>query len=122
VPLVRGRFCELLAPVAGMPGHANDLFLMGLLSVMDAIVDQPLDVILAELPVRGEIKAALHARTGLYHLLLEIAIAHEQADWEKVSALLEETGMKEEQVSALYVSAVDWSNALRRSVHVPVAG
>src|SRR5579872_2633417 len=71
VPLVRGRFCELLAPVAGMPGHANDLFLMGLLSVMDAIVDQPLDVILTDLPVRQEIKDALLAKKGLYWQLLE---------------------------------------------------
>jgi EAL and modified HD-GYP domain-containing signal transduction protein len=122
VPLVRGRFCELLAPLAGMAGHANDLFLMGLLSVMDAILDQPLDSILAELPVRAEIKDALQARTGLYWQLLELATAHERADWEKVSALVSETGMKEDQVSALYVAAVDWSTALRRNVRVPVAG
>ena len=122
VPLVRGRFCELLAPLAGMPAHANDLFLMGLLSVMDAILDQPLDSILAELPVRAEIKDALQARTGLYWQLLEIAIAHERADWEKVSVLVSETGMKEEEVSTLYISAVDWSTALRRNVRVPVAG
>jgi EAL and modified HD-GYP domain-containing signal transduction protein len=122
VPLVRGRFCELLAPLAGMAGHANDLFLMGLLSVMDAILDRPLDSILAELPVRGEIKDALQARTGLYWQLLELAIAHERADWEKVSALASKTGMKEDQVSALYITAVDWSTALRRYVRVPVAG
>jgi len=122
VPLVRGRFCELLAPLAGMPGHANDLFLMGLLSVMDAILDQPLDSILADLPVRREIKEALVAQTGLYWQLLEIAIAHERADWEKVSVLSSELGIKEDRVSKLYISAVDWSTALRRSVHVPVAG
>ncbi len=122
VPLVRGRFCELMAPLAGMAGHANDLFLMGLLSVMDAIIDQPLDSILAELPVRCEIKEALLARTGLYWQLLDIAIAHERADWEKVSELVRETRMKEQEVSALYVSSIDWSTALRRTVRVPVAG
>ena len=122
VPLVRGRFCEMLAPLAGMPGHANDLFLMGLLSVMDAILDQPLESILADLPVRQEIKDALQSRTGLYWQLLELAIAHERADWEKASALVSETGMKEEQVSAMYVSAVDWSTALRSTVHAPAHG
>jgi EAL and modified HD-GYP domain-containing signal transduction protein len=120
VPLVRGRFCELLAPVAGMPEHANDLFLLGLLSVMDAILDQPLDTILAELPVRREIKEALLARTGLYWRLLEIAIAHERADWERVTALVSETRMNGELVSALYLTAVDWSTALGRSVQSPV--
>ena len=122
VPLVRGRFCELLAPLAGMPGHASDLFLLGLLSVMDAILDKPLDSILAELPVRKEIKDALQAQTGLYWQLLEIAIAHERADWERVSALVSETGMDEERVSSLYVSAVDWSTDLRRNIAAPVAG
>jgi c-di-GMP-related signal transduction protein len=122
VPLVRGRFCEMLAPLAGMPAHANDLFLMGLLSVMDAVLDQPLDSILAELPVRAEIKDALQARKGLYWQLLELATAHERADWDKVSVLVSEIGMEEEQVSRLYISAVDWSTALRRNVRVPVAG
>ena len=122
VPLVRGRFCELLAPLAGMPGHASDLFLLGLLSVMDAILDKPLDSILEELPVRKEIKDALQAQTGLYWQLLEIAIAHERADWERVSALVSETGMDEEKVSSLYVSAVDWSTDLRRNIATPVAG
>ena len=86
VPLVRGRFCELLAPLAGMADHANDLFLLGLLSVMDAILDQPLDAILAELPVRNEIKEALLERPGPYRDMLDLAIAHERADWEKISA------------------------------------
>jgi c-di-GMP-related signal transduction protein len=122
VPLIRGRFCELMAPFAGMPAHASDLFLLGLLSVMDAILDQPLDAILAELPVRREIKDALQAQKGLYWQLLEIAIAHERADWEKVSALVSDTGMDEEKVSSLYVSAVDWSTDLRRNVAAPVAG
>jgi EAL and modified HD-GYP domain-containing signal transduction protein len=120
VPLVRGRFCELMAPHAGLAGHASDLFLMGLLSVMDAILGQPLDSILVELPVRAEIKEALLARTGLYWDLLEMATAHERADWDTVTELAAKTGMREEQISALYIAAVDWSTALRRSVHVPV--
>jgi c-di-GMP-related signal transduction protein len=120
VPLVRGRFCELLAPLAGLGTHANDLFLMGLLSVMDAILDQPLETILAELPVRREIKEALLARKGPYWMLLEVAIAQERADWDKIGAIAQETGMSEEQISAMYVEAVDWSTALGRSV-APVA-
>jgi len=121
VPLVRGRFCELLAPLAGMAAHASDLFLMGLLSVMDAILDQPLEAILAELPVRREIKEALIAQTGSYRLMLDIAIAHEFADWGKVAAFVSKGGMKEEEVAALYLAAVDWSTALRRGVRAPVA-
>jgi hypothetical protein len=95
---------------------------MGLLSVIDAILDQPLDSILAQLPVRAEIKEALLARTGLYWQLPEIAIAQERADWEKVSVLVSETGMNEDRVSSLYGTAVDWSTTLRCSITAPVAG
>lgn len=122
VPLVRGRFCELLAPLADLAAHGNDLFLMGLLSVMDAILDQPLDSILADLPVPGDVKEALLAQSGLYRQLLEIAIAHERAEWEKATVLVAGTGMNEEQVSALYISAVNWSTALRQSIAAPAAG
>jgi EAL and modified HD-GYP domain-containing signal transduction protein len=121
VPLVRGRFCELLAPSAGMPNHASDLFLMGLLSVMDAVLDQPLDSILADLPVRHEIKEALLARMGMYWRVLEIAIAQEQAEWERVSAIASEMRIEEEKVSEAYVSAVTWSPALRLAGPVPSA-
>jgi EAL and modified HD-GYP domain-containing signal transduction protein len=122
VPLIRGRFCELLAPLAGMAAHANDLFLLGLLSVMDAVLDQPLSAILAELPVSAEIKEALQSQKGLYWRLLEIGMAHEQADWEKVSLLLSHMGIDEERVSRLYVSAVEWSTALRGAIRVPTPG
>jgi c-di-GMP-related signal transduction protein len=122
IPLVRGRFCELLAPLAGMAAHSNDLFLLGLLSVMDAMLDQPLDAVLAELPVRQEIKEALLAQTGLYRDMLDMAIAHERADWETVAALAVRLGIKESRIPEIFVSAVNWASALRRGDQVPVAG
>jgi c-di-GMP-related signal transduction protein len=122
VPLVRGRFCELLAPLAGLAHHSNDLFLLGLLSVMDAILGQPLEMILAELPVRQEIKEALLARTGFYRDLLDIAIAHENADWEQVNARLDRLGIAKELVPVLYVSALNWSSALHRGIHEHAIG
>jgi EAL and modified HD-GYP domain-containing signal transduction protein len=121
VPLVRGRFCELLAPHAWMPEHSNDLFLLGLLSVMDAILDQPLAVILGELPVRQEIKEALLKRSGVYREILDVAIALELADWEKVSGLASSLGILEEEIPALHASAVEWSTAQRRGVQSAVA-
>ncbi len=113
IPLVRGRFCELIAPHAGMADQASDLFLLGLLSVTDAILDQPLDVILEELPVRTDIKEALLEQHVPYREVLELALALERADWDDVSAFASSVNMREEQISELYISAVDWSNVLR---------
>jgi EAL and modified HD-GYP domain-containing signal transduction protein len=122
IPLVRGRFCELMAPVVGIPGHASDLFLLGLLSVMDAILDQPLTTVLSDLPVRKEIKEALVARTGLYRHVLDIAIAHERADWEKINALVSKLKLDEGKIPPLYLAAVDWSTSLRSGTRAPVIG
>ena len=113
VPLIRGRFCELMAPHCGLADEASDLFLLGLLSVTDAILDQPMGVILEELPVRFEIKEALLEQRVPYRDVLDVAIALERADWDKASAFAATVKMREEQVSELYISAVDWSNVLR---------
>jgi EAL and modified HD-GYP domain-containing signal transduction protein len=120
VPLVRGRFCELLAPLARMAAHSNDLFLLGLLSVMDAILDQSLAAILAELPVRNDVKEALLERPGQYKDILDMAIAHERADWEAISLLAPRLGLEEDQIPEIYFSAVDWASALRRGAPISV--
>lgn len=119
VQLVRGRFCELLAPHVGLAGEAGDLFLLGLLSVTDAILDQPLEVILTELPVRTEIKEALLRQPVPYRNALDLAMVMERADWEELSTLASELRISEEQISELYASAVEWSNVLRSESRQP---
>ena len=54
--LARARFCELLSTRLK---SNTDLFLMGLLSVMDAILEVSMDVLLEQLPVEHETKTAL---------------------------------------------------------------
>ena len=45
--MIRARFCESIAPLAGLSHRASDLFLMGLLSFLDAMLDRPLEELLA---------------------------------------------------------------------------
>lgn len=35
LPLIRARFCKLMAPCAGLAASSNDLFLLGFLSAID---------------------------------------------------------------------------------------
>ena len=121
VPLVRGRFCELLAPFVGMADQAGDLFLLGLLSVSDAILDQPFDVILKELPVRIDIKEALLGRAVPYRDVIDLAIALERAEWEQIRALVPVLNVKEENIFELYASAVEWSTTLRSEARRHIA-
>ena len=119
IPLVRGRFCELLAPLAGLTGQENDLFMLGLLSVIDAILDVPLDIILSELPVRFEIKEALLEQPSVYRNMLDAVIAHERADWGQVRIQAKDLGIREDRLPELYASAVEWASSVRRGDQVP---
>jgi len=112
VPLVRGRFCELIAPDAGFADQASDLFLLGLLSVMDAILDQPMNEILEDLPVRKEIKEALLGQPVPYRDLLDLAIALERGDWKTINHLASVLKLKDERISQPYLSAIEWSVAI----------
>jgi c-di-GMP-related signal transduction protein len=121
VPLVRGRFCELLAPLTGLKEHADDLFLMGLLSVMDAILGRPLRPILAGLAVRKEIKHALLERSGPYRDVLEIALSHETGDWTVANELTARLHIDESKLMGLYASAVEWATSLKQEAREPVS-
>jgi c-di-GMP-related signal transduction protein len=57
--LVRARFCELLTPMVGLTGRELDLFLLGMLSTIDALTDRPLAETLAQIPLPADVTAAL---------------------------------------------------------------
>ncbi|XQF91690.1 hypothetical protein ACOBV8_19530 (plasmid) [Pseudoalteromonas espejiana] len=58
VCVVRARFCELLAKHVSKP-LAGEAFLTGLFSLLDAILDQPMSLLVEKLPFPDDIKAAL---------------------------------------------------------------
>ena len=59
LPLLRAIFCELIGQKIGMIQETNELFLMGLLSVTDALLNVSMNEVLKEIPVDEEIKKAL---------------------------------------------------------------
>ena len=60
--LVRARFCELLCPKA--PKGESDLFLVGLVSLMDAILEVPMAEVLEKIPLDQHTKTVLMGGAG----------------------------------------------------------
>ncbi len=82
--LARGRFCEMLSSRL----RANtDLFLLGLLSIMDAILEVSMDVLLEQLPVEHETKAALLGQKSNLRPLYQLMLAQESGAWSRSSEL-----------------------------------
>ncbi len=110
--LVRGQFCEELGGIASRPDRQADLFLVGLLSTLDALLDQPLDRILDQMSISEEISRALRDGDNLLGETLSLAIAYDRADWERVELLAGRTAIAETHLPEAYRRAVEWVTAI----------
>jgi c-di-GMP-related signal transduction protein len=112
--LVRARCSELLAEAAGVPDWDTDLFLAGVLSIMDAILGKPLPSILEELKVSSRISSALTHETGRIHLTLNAVMSMETGDWEKIDTAASAAGVSSEDLESAYIQSIEWAHAIFR--------
>lgn len=108
--LVRARMCEMLG--ANIHGDAHRHFSAGLLSLLDAFVDQPLDEIVDVLGLSQELSDALLLHSGELGASLSIAQACERADWSS----LEGGRWDAETLRSCYVEAMSWSGRVKSSL------
>jgi EAL and modified HD-GYP domain-containing signal transduction protein len=109
--LIRARFCELLGQVA-RPQIQAQAFLMGLFSLLDALLDRPLHEALAEVCLAPSITAALLSLApddDLLSRLYRLARSYEAADWQEVDRIVDEIGTSPDMVRSAYVEAVQWA-------------
>ncbi|MEJ2913505.1 EAL and HDOD domain-containing protein [Pseudoalteromonas sp. C12FD-1] len=109
VCVVRARFCELLAKQVSKP-FAGEAFLTGLFSLLDAILDQPMSLLVEKLPFPDDIKAALLNEKNTLYYILNVVKAYETGSWwtlEKAVILL---NVKSDVLPGLYNQAVDWAD------------
>ncbi|HRE89244.1 MAG TPA: HDOD domain-containing protein [Myxococcota bacterium] len=85
--VMRARMAETLA--AKIPGVAREeLFVVGLFSSIDAIMDRPMAQLVNQLPLTMEVKRALVDRLGVLGAVLNLVLAYERADWAEVARLV----------------------------------
>lgn len=109
LPLIRARFCELLAPAARMDDSSNDLFLLGLLSAIDAILDMKMADVLKEVTVREEIRDALLGEKNVLRKVLDIVLLYERAEWDRLDRAAAHAGVAPEAIPPMFLDAVDWA-------------
>ena len=107
--IVRAVFCESLAPRIGMMNRSNDLFLLGMMSLIDAVLDRPLPEILEKMPISHEIKEALLGGENRFRDVYETVLAYEAADWPEFAEKARKLNLDEETVPDLYLKSVEWA-------------
>ena len=108
--LTRARFAELLAISHGKLRDTGMAFLTGMMSLMDAILDEDMPSVMNKLPLTNEIKDALLKGEGLLATYLNLVKFYEQANWEKAKEIQQQLGLKPEEVPDAYHDALSWSN------------
>jgi EAL and modified HD-GYP domain-containing signal transduction protein len=108
--LQRARFCELLAP--HLKQDPTEQYLLGLLSLVDAVLQTPMEAVADLLPLRDEIRSALLGEANGAAVALSIHRCYETGDWEAFPE--GGTSLKErpELLDRLYLESVNWAETL----------
>jgi len=106
----RARVCELLVTKGLFKTEPSEAFLMGMFSLLDALLDQPMSQLLTNLPLSDELKLALHEGKGELGNLLNAVKSYEKADWEQVNHYCNVLGISEEHFAIQYTESVKWSD------------
>ncbi len=108
VSMLRAKFAEFLAPAFGMQDKSDELFLMGLFSVLDVILEKPMEEALEMITVAADIREALINRSGRLAPVLEVMENYENADFSEVSRLLLLAKIDVNPVNDAYMRSLAW--------------
>lgn len=104
--LQRAHMLQSLSEAAGM--NKDTGFTVGLFSSLDAIMDQPMDKVLNELPLSEEITLALLKREGKLGELLDIVLHYERGEWQNINT---DTFMADD-LRKYYLESLSWATVL----------
>jgi c-di-GMP phosphodiesterase len=110
--MMRARTCELLGNK--LNGEGDRLFLLGLCSMLDTMLDVPLETALEALPLAPEIRAALFNVPGKERSMLDAVIAYERGEWDEAERLAVALGLPAESLADAYRDALRWTATVAR--------
>jgi EAL and modified HD-GYP domain-containing signal transduction protein len=105
--LVRARFGELLSPL--VRHGESDLFLLGLLSMLDVILEMPMSDIMEKIPLDSETKAVLRGEPSVLRPVYQLMLAHESGEWEASRSICGSIHIDGAAVAASYWQAQQWA-------------
>lgn len=119
--LVRGRFCDLVGTEKNIGSNPPTAFLVGLFSMLDALLDQEMEQLIEKLPLVDEVKEALCGGQNDLSIYLMLVKAFESGNWLKVIRIAKILDLDQKLLHSLFNEAILWGNGVRRSIspHFP---
>lgn len=110
--LARAKFSELIFLKTRFRKDSFNAYLIGMLSLVDVILEKPIDEILEEILVDEEVKSALIGeKNNKYGFLLSLILNYEQGKIDKIFELMEYFDISTDELRSSYMEAIEWSHS-----------
>jgi c-di-GMP-related signal transduction protein len=117
--LIRANLGEALAPLVKLEGQKSDLFLMGMFSLIDIMLDRPMIDVLDELPLTSEIRLALLGGQNKLRQVYDLILSYERGEWDSFRKTCRVLEIAQERFLQLYLQTLGFvrylfSNAFKK--------
>ena len=116
--LIRARFAENLAKVYSMGIYSSSLFMLGLFSLLDVILERPMEEAVKEVALEESVRNALVEKSGELYKILEFIHAYEHANWDEIAMHMVRYELELDEVTTAFVDALVWYKALLDAIEV----
>ncbi len=111
--VTRARFCELIGKELKSGTQSDDLFLMGLFSLIDVLMQCPMEEAISMVPLSSEAVDALQGKPNRCRKILDLTRLYEQGRWAAADDLIWDLGLSSSRMQSLYLDAAEWGNQSR---------
>ncbi len=110
--LVRARLCELIGAHSTLQSETADFFTLGLFSAIDAMLDQPMEQILAGINLQDLMSRTLQGEATSIAPILNFVLAIERADFDSIFTGAQDLGISDEVLQDTYKEAIEWADQI----------
>jgi EAL and modified HD-GYP domain-containing signal transduction protein len=110
--VVRAKMGELLAQETTLKDKADEIFMLGLFSLLPALLDTTIDFICEQLFLSEHLKNALVNQTGPYVSFLDVVISYEKRDKTSCLAAVQKIGINPGRLHLLYMEAINFTHSV----------
>lgn len=110
--VIRAKFCEGLAKASRKETNPDELFMVGLFSLLSAMLDAPVDEIFKKIPISRDALLALTRLEGPFASYLATVIAYENREGTTCLSSLQEIEVPGDKVAEIYLQAVGYADTL----------
>lgn len=112
----RANFLQRIGLEHGYDGKTGQLFMLGLFSALDAMLDTPMPDILATVSLDVDVKKALCGEQGVYANWLSLLKSYEESDFVSYQAIARDIGLELDSVTECYTKSIEWANEIFQNI------